>query len=59
MLNLLRLGALALVLLGVAIARGAIGLPAPIGWVLAVCGLAQFFFLPPLLARRWSSGDRT
>jgi hypothetical protein len=61
-LNLLRLIAIGLVLLGIAIARGVVPLPAqlplPMGAVLAVAGLLGFFFLPPLLARRWKAADR-
>lgn len=58
LLNLARLGGLALVLLGIAIASGTIALPAPVGWVLAIIGTAEFFFLPPMLAKNWRSGDR-
>lgn len=57
LLNLVRLGGLAMVMLGVAIASGALALPAPIGWVLALAGMAEFFFLPPMLARNWRSED--
>ena len=52
-LNLARLGGLALVMLGIAVARGKLGLPEPIGWALAIAGLFGFFFLPPMLTKRW------
>lgn len=52
-LNLVRLGGLALVMLGIAIARGKLGLPEPLGWILAIAGLFEFFFLPPMLTKRW------
>ena len=58
LLNIARLGGLALVLLGIAIANGAVPLPVPVGWVMAAIGLAEFFFLPPMLAKRWRRGDR-
>ncbi len=58
LLNLARLGGLAGVMLGIAIARRIVPLPYPLGVVLAVAGLLAFFFLPPLLARRWKSAER-
>lgn len=58
LINLVRLGGVVLVLVGIAIARGQLGLPAPIGWVLAVAGLGEFFFLPSVLAKRWRSGEQ-
>ena len=57
-LNLIRIMGVAMVLGGIAIARGVIDLPAPVGWVLAIVGLFDFFFVPHLLARGWRSGDR-
>lgn len=58
LLNLVRLIGLALVMTGIAAARGAIALPEAAGWVLAFAGLAGFFFLPPTLARKWRSQDQ-
>ncbi len=57
-LNLIRLGALALVLFGVTIASGKMGWPEWIGLVLALAGAAEFFFLPWMLAKRWKSTDQ-
>jgi len=57
-MNAVRIGGLALVLLGIAIAQGVVALPYPLGVVLAVAGLLGFFFAPPLLARRWKAADR-
>jgi hypothetical protein len=56
-LNMVRLSGIALVLLGLAIARGLIGLPWPVGAVIAVVGLIEFFFLPRIIARAWKAGD--
>ncbi|MGY6551299.1 MAG: hypothetical protein ACXIT4_05315 [Erythrobacter sp.] len=57
-MNLARIGGLVLVLLGIAIAQGVVPLPYFLGVVLAVAGLAEFFFLPPMLARRWKAAER-
>lgn len=58
LLNLVRLAALASVLIGIAISQDAIDLPQPLGIVLAIAGLIGFFFGPNLLARRWRSDDQ-
>lgn len=57
-MNAARLGGLVLVMAGIAIARGVVPLPYLLGVVLAVGGLLAFFFVPPLLARRWKAADR-
>ncbi|MBV7264943.1 hypothetical protein [Erythrobacter ani] len=54
-LNTVRIGALAAVILGIAIARAVVDLPYALGVVLAVVGLLAFFFAPRTLARRWKS----
>ena len=56
-LNALRFSGIALVMLGIAIARGLIDLPWAAGAVIAVIGLLEFFFLPRFIARRWNAGD--
>jgi hypothetical protein len=56
-LNMVRLSGIAFVLLGLAIARGLIGLPWQVGAVIAVVGLVEFFFLPRIIARAWKAGD--
>jgi hypothetical protein len=43
---------------GIAISQGVIDLPAPLGWVLALVGVVDFFFAPRILARGWKSDDR-
>jgi Na+/proline symporter len=57
MMNVARISGLALVLLGIAIARAVIELPYAIGVVLAVIGLIEFFFAPTMLARFWKAAD--
>jgi hypothetical protein len=56
-LNAVRVSGLGLVLLGIVIARGVLPFDVPwvVGAVIAVVGLVEFFFLPPLIARRWKS----
>jgi hypothetical protein len=57
-LNAARFSGIALVMLGLAIARGLLPLPWLVGAVLAVAGLLEFFFLPRVIARRWKASDR-
>lgn len=59
-MNVVRIGGLGLLLMGVAITRGAlpVRLPWALGAGLAVLGLLEFFFLPAILAKRWKAGDR-
>ena len=57
-MNLVRVGAVIDILIGILIAQGVIDLPYFVGVVLAVLGVAAFFFAPPLLARHWKDGDR-
>lgn len=56
-LNALRFGGIALVMLGFTIVRGVIDLPWAAGAVFAVVGMLEFFFLPRFIARRWNAGD--
>jgi hypothetical protein len=56
-MNVVRISGLALVLLGIAIARGVLDLPYAIGVVLALLGLIEFFFAPTMLARFWTAAD--
>ncbi|MEE4317638.1 MAG: hypothetical protein V2I74_11725 [Erythrobacter sp.] len=58
-LNAVRVGGLAMLMLGLAIARGVIDAPYWLGVSLAVVGLLDFFFGPRLLARGWSSQGNT
>jgi hypothetical protein len=57
-MNAARIGGLAMVLVGIAITQGVVPAPYPLGVVLGCVGIIEFFFLPPLLARRWSTVDR-
>jgi hypothetical protein len=59
-MNFARVGGLALVLIGIVLARGAPHLSAQwiAGAVLAVLGLLEFFFLPVIIAKRFKALDR-
>lgn len=56
-LQAVRLGALAAVILGIAVARGLVGAPYWLGVALALAGVFAFFFAPPLIARRFKARD--
>lgn len=56
-INLVRLGGLLMVLAGIAAQQGVLPLPDPIGLILVVLGLIEFFALPNVLARRWRTKD--
>ena len=56
-LSLIRIGALMVLLFGIAIARGIVDLPYGLGVALAVGGLLAFYFGPRQLARRWKSPE--
>lgn len=58
-LQLARLGGIALVVMGIVISeRTALTfVPKPLGYVLMALGLLDTFFVPRLLARRWRSRD--
>lgn len=58
MMNLVRIIAILVVITGIASAQGSLPLPYVLGVVLAVGGLVGFFFVPPMLARRWKELDR-
>ncbi|MDG5749098.1 hypothetical protein P8Q88_13015 [Qipengyuania sp. XHP0207] len=53
LMQLLRLSGAVLVMIGAAIMAEAIDLPFAIGLLLVLLGLAEFFVVPRLLARRW------
>jgi hypothetical protein len=57
MLNLVRLSGLAMVLIGIAIHFGKIASPEWVAYVFTVMGLADFFFMPNLVARNWRTPD--
>ncbi|QUL36633.1 hypothetical protein [Erythrobacter sp. JK5] len=53
-----RFGSLAVLLMGLMIARAVIDAPYALGIALTVAGLLAFFFVPPLLAKSWKANDR-
>lgn len=57
-INLVRLGSIVAVALGIAIAQEALALPYALGIAIALAGLVAFFFGPPLLVRRWKASER-
>lgn len=56
-MNVARIGGIAVLLIGLMIARGLVDGPWWLGTALAVGGLLGFFFLPTLMVRRWKRGD--
>lgn len=50
-----RFAGVALILLGILIVRRVLELPDALGYALLVAGLAGFFVMPTVLARRWRS----
>lgn len=58
LLNVIRMGGLALVLFGLAITQRVVDLPRELGMVIAVIGMFDFFIAPRLLARRWHETDK-
>jgi hypothetical protein len=59
-MNVVRVFALAMLMVGVAITRFVPYLSVEwiVGAALAVMGLLEFFFLPAIIAKRWKAGDR-
>lgn len=57
-LNVIRLGGLALVMFGLAITQGVIDLPRELGIVLTLVGMFDFFFVPRLFAKRWHESEK-
>lgn len=55
-INVVRFGGVAMIMLGFAIVRGVIDLPQPVGAFIAVAGFFEFFFLPRFVARAWNAG---
>ncbi|MXP27590.1 hypothetical protein GRI58_01980 [Porphyrobacter algicida] len=54
-MQLARLGGMAMVVIGAAMLGGAIPGPHELAIALFICGAVEFFFLPLMLARRWRS----
>ena len=59
LINVIRFGGVAIVMLGFAIVRGVIDLPYAVGAIIVVAGFLEVFFLPRFIVRRWNAGDRT
>ncbi|QIQ86898.1 MAG: hypothetical protein G9473_09515 [Erythrobacter sp.] len=57
-MNAVRIGGIAVLLIGIAMARGVVPGPWWLGAFLAVDGLITFFFAPTLLVRHWKKADR-
>ncbi|MEE4539005.1 MAG: hypothetical protein V2J51_11010 [Erythrobacter sp.] len=57
LLQAVRVGSLAAVMLGIAMARGVAPGPWLLGAALSLGGIIAFFFAPPLLARRFKAHD--
>lgn len=59
-MNAARIGGLAMLLIGIAMARNAPHLSPKwiVGAGMAVAGMLEFFFLPPIIAKRWKAADR-
>ena len=55
-LNALRISGVLFVFLGIAVVRQAIEWPVEVGYLFILLGLVDVFFLPLLMARRWTSG---
>ncbi|MFN6935812.1 MAG: hypothetical protein ACK4NZ_11780 [Tsuneonella sp.] len=53
LINGVRLTGVAMILIGILVLRGAIDLPAVVGYVFVPVGLFDVFFLPLILARKW------
>ncbi len=58
MIQLMRIGGVAMVLFGIAVLRGLVNLPDLAAYVLIVMGIGEAFVVPQMLARLWSSNKR-
>ncbi len=57
-INLMRIGGIAMILMGIAVLQRMISLPDWTGYLLIVLGMMETFLVPTLLARVWSSNNR-
>jgi hypothetical protein len=55
LIQLMRLGGIAMVLVGLLAVNNAIGLGETVGYLLIALGLVETFVMPTLLARRWAT----
>lgn len=58
-INAVRFSGVLMTLLGILIANGIWDLPPEIGYVVAVLGVAETFFVPTMLSRRWSTKNKS
>lgn len=58
-INLMRIGGVAMVLIGIVIIQGVLPLPDWVAYILIALGLVEAFIFPTLLARVWSTNDRS
>lgn len=52
-INLMRIGGVAMILFAIAILYDAVELPDPVAWVLLALGFFETFITPQILARMW------
>ncbi len=57
-INLMRIGGVAMILFGIAVLQGLFDLPQWIAYAVIVLGMVETFVMPQLLARAWSSNRR-
>ncbi|WP_379920563.1 hypothetical protein [Erythrobacter sp. R86502] len=57
-INAVRFGGVAMVMLGFAIVRGLIEWPYAVGVVIVLAGFFEVFFLPRFIVRSWNAGNR-
>jgi hypothetical protein len=57
-INLMRIGGVAMILFGIAVLQGVFALPEWIAYIVIVLGLAETFVMPQVLARAWSSNRK-
>lgn len=58
LINMVRFGSVIALGLGLMIVRDVISAPYWLGVVVTFVGAGAFFFIPPMLAKRWKSSDR-
>lgn len=58
-INAMRIAGVVMILAGIAVFNGALLLPDWAGYVLVVLGMVETFITPTLLARIWSTNDRS
>ena len=59
LINAMRIAGVVMILAGIAVFNGALPLPDWAGYVLLVLGMIETFVTPTLLARLWSTNDRS